>query len=72
MILPGKCRLAGCLLVGFALTFSLPVVSGRQRHVAQKSADVRFVSPDGTFAFTYRNSLIKCEKDPKQEDRWIL
>ena len=29
------------------------------------------MSPDGAFTFTYPRSLIKCEKDPKQEDRWI-
>lgn len=62
---------AGCLLFGFALTFSLPVVSDPQSKVAQKSVDVRFVSPDGAFAFSYPSSLIKCEKDPKQENLWI-
>lgn len=71
MILLKKYRLAGCLLIGIALTFSMLVWSDPQRHIAQKSADIRFVSPDGTFAFTYPNSLIKCEKDPKQEDWWI-
>lgn len=71
MILPGKYRLEGCLLVGIALTFSLPVVLDPQRPAAQKPADIRFVSPDGAFAFTYPNSLIKCEKDPKQENWWI-
>jgi hypothetical protein len=63
--------LAGCLLTGFAVAFSLPLVWGRQRKVTQKSADVRFVSADGAFAFTYPSSLIKCEKDPKQENLWI-
>lgn len=71
MILPGKYRIEGCLLVGIALTFSLPVVLDPQRPAAQKPADIHFVSPDGAFAFTYPNSLIKCEKDPKEEDRWI-
>lgn len=71
MILLKKYRVAGSLLIGFVLTFSVPVVSDPQRHVAEKSAGIRFVSPDGAFAFTYPRSLIKCEKDPKQEDRWI-
>lgn len=71
MIRLKKYRLAGSLLIGFALTFSVPVSSDPQRHVAQKSADIRFVSPDGAVAFTYPNSLIKCEKDPKQENSWI-
>ena len=71
MILLKKYRLAGSLLIGFALTFSLPVVPDPQRPVAQTSADIRFVSPDGAFAFTYPSSLIKCEKNPKQENWWV-
>ena len=71
MIFLRGCRFAGCLLMCFAFMFSVPVSSGPQRHVAQKPADIRFVSPDGAFSFTYPNSLIKCEKDPKQENLWI-
>lgn len=71
MILLKRCRLAGCLLSGFALAFSLPVVSDPQGKGGPKPADVHFVSPDGVFAFTYSSSLIKCEKDPKQENLWI-
>lgn len=71
MILLKKCCLAGCLLTGFALAFSPPVASDPQRKVARKSATIRFVSPDGDFSFEYPHSLIKCEKDPKQEGRWI-
>lgn len=71
MILLKRYRLVGSLLIGFALTFSLRVVSGPQRPVAHKSADIRFVSPDGAFAFTYPSSLVKCEKDPKQENWWV-
>jgi|SRR5579859_3024278 len=71
MMLLRKYLLGCCLLIGFALTFSMLVWSDPQRHVAQKSADIRFVSPDGAFAFTYPRTLIKCEKDPKQESSWI-
>lgn len=71
MILLKKCHLAACLLIGFALTFPPPFVSGSQRRVVEKSASIRFVSPDGAFSFTYSNSLIKCERDPKQESSWI-
>lgn len=71
MILLRKYCLAACLLVGLALTFSVPVSSNPQRHVAQKSADIRFASADGAFAFTYPNSLIKCEREPKQWNWWV-
>lgn len=71
MALPEKCRIAVCLLIGFALTFSLPAVSDSQQRVIRESASIRFVSPDRAFSFEYPSSLIKCEKDPKQEGRWI-
>ena len=71
MILLKKCRRAGCLLIGLEFVFSLPVVSDPQRIVPQKSASIRLVSADRAFSFEYPNSLIKCEKDPKQENLWI-
>lgn len=61
----------GCLLVLIALTISQPIVSDRQQRAARRESHVRFVSPDGMFAFEYPNSLIKCERDPKQSDWWI-
>jgi hypothetical protein len=66
-----KYRAVGCLLIGFAVTLSLPTVSDPQQAAAHKEVNVRFTSPDGTFAFEYPKWLIKCERDPKQEDWWI-
>lgn len=66
-----KYRVVGCLLIGFAVTLSLPVVSDPQQSAAHKEVNVCFTSPDGTFAFEYPKSLIKCERDPKQADSWI-
>ena len=66
-----KYRVVGCLLIGFAVTLSLPTVSDPQQPAAHKELNVRFTSPDGMFAFEYPNSLIKCERDPKQSDWWI-
>ena len=60
----------GCLLVLIALTISQPIVSDRQQRAARKESH-RFISPDGMFAFEYPNSLIKCERDPKQSGQWI-
>jgi hypothetical protein len=60
----------GCLLVGIALTISQPIVSDPQQRAARKESNVRFISPDGMFAFEYPKSLIRCETDPKQADRW--
>ena len=57
----------GCLLVGIALT----TVLDPQQRAARKESNVRFISPEGMFAFEYPNSLIKCERDPKQSDWWI-
>ena len=57
----------GCLLVGIALT----TVLDPQQRAARKESNVRFISPDVMFAFEYPNSLIKCERDPKQSDWWI-
>jgi len=56
----------GCLLVGIAQ----PIVSDPQQRAARKESNVRFISPDGMFAFEYPKSLIRCETDPKQADRW--
>ena len=66
-----KCRVGGCVLIGLPLIFSQSTVSKPQRPASQKDVNVHFTSPDGMFAFEYPKSLIKCEKDPKQENRWI-
>ena len=60
-----------CLLVGIALTISQPMASDPQQPAARKESNLRFISPDGLFAFEYPHSLIKCERDPKQSDLWI-
>jgi|SRR5215467_7442441 len=66
-----KYRALGYLMVALGLTLSLPIVSDPQQPAGHKEVKVRFTSPDGLFAFEYPSSLIKCEKDPKQADRWI-
>lgn len=71
MILLKKYRTAGCLLIALALTLLLPVVSDPQQPASHKEVSVYFTSTDGTFAFEYPKSLIKCERDPKQADSWI-
>src|SRR5437016_7070020 len=71
MMLLKRYRTAGCLLITLAVTLLLPVVSDPQQPAGHKEVNVRFTSPDGTFAFEYPNWLIKCERDPKQSDWWI-
>ena len=66
-----KYRTAGCLLIALTVTLLLPAVSDPQQPTSHKEVSVHFTSPDGTFAFEYPKSLIKCERDPKQEDSWI-
>ncbi len=66
-----KYRVVGCLLIGFALSIPLPMVSDPQQPTSHKEVSVHFTSPDGAFAFEYPRSLIKCERDPKQADSWI-
>ncbi len=66
-----KYRTAGCLLIALAVTLLLPVVSDPQQPASHKEVSVHFTSPDGTFAFEYPKSLIKCERDSKQADWWI-
>ena len=61
----------GCLLVGIALTISHPIVPDPQQPAAHRESAVRFKSQDGTFAIEYPNSLIRCERDPKQSRQWI-
>lgn len=58
-----KCICAVCL----SASFLLPSFQKPAGHTAEGS----FISPDGRFAFKYSNSLIKCERDPKQPDQWI-
>jgi hypothetical protein len=58
-----KCISAGCLSVAFFLTFF--------QGPASSKPEESFVSRDGTFAFKYPNSFVRCERNPKQPDRWI-
>jgi len=58
-----KCISAGCLSVAFVLTFL--------QGPASSKPEESFSSPDGRFAFRYPNSLVRCERDSKQADRWI-
>ena len=60
-----------CLLVGIALTIPQPMASDLQQPAAPRQSAVRFKSQDGTFAFEFPSSLIRCERDPKQSDQWI-
>lgn len=61
---------SGFLLAGIAVTFLHPVVSDSKRQVSHNSAEISFISPDGTFSFRYSNSLLMCKRDPNQSDRW--
>jgi hypothetical protein len=71
VLLLKKYRTAGCLLIALAVTLLLPAVSDPQQPASHKEVSVHFTSPDGTFAFEYPKSLIKCERDPKHTDWWI-
>ena len=57
-----RCISVGWLSVAFVLTFL--------RGPASNRPEESFISPDGTFAFKYPNSLVRCERDSKQADRW--
>lgn len=61
---------AGLALAGIALTFLHPVVSDPKRQVSHNSAEISFISPDGTFAFKYASSLLMCKRDPNQSNWW--
>ncbi len=58
-----KCISAGWLSVAFVLTFL--------QGPASSKPEESFISPDGRFAFRFPNSLVRCERDSKQADRWI-
>lgn len=54
---------ATCVSVAFVLTFFQNPANTKPEH--------SFISRDGRFAFKYPNSLVRCERDPKQSDQWI-
>jgi hypothetical protein len=70
MMLLTKYSSAGFLLVGIALTFLNPVVPDSKRQVSHNPAKISFISPDGTFALEYADSLLMCKRDPNQSDLW--
>ena len=58
-----KCISVGCLSLAFVLTFL--------QGPASSKPEESFINPDGTFAFKYPDSFVKCERDSKEADRWI-
>ena len=70
MMTPTNCDRGGCLLLGIALALVQCPVLNAQESVSDRSPKRSFTSQDGLFRFIYSGSLVSCEKDPGQPDRW--
>jgi hypothetical protein len=55
--------------VAIALSFATPELVP-QTHSSHESTKSTFISPDGTFQFEHRDSLVECKRDPHQPDWW--
>ena len=62
-------HLWGGLLTGFN-SVGERLIKELEGQISSKPRE-SFISPDGNFAFKFPNSLVRCERDSKQADRWM-